>query len=566
MKKLDGYFEKVNTKTKIMTVLKIVVGIFLVAILVAFAGLALTSSRMNYFYKNPYVNKVLQQNIDINIQEVSKNVLWSLTTKDDEVRAGRIVIAKNNCQEVDEQVAKLSETFKDTELLSELKTKYDVLKSVALDLLDKVSSNDLKGAVMLYDSEYAPAVAAVEEVLNQVGLLADENAHTAYVGSVVVSSVSWGLLLLLTIISIVTGVRISKTVTAKIIAPVDELNQAAREIAKGNLDVQLEYSGKDEFGELADSFRKTCDTLKLIIEDLLYIMSEMKNGNFKIKSQCEDSYVGIFSRILDNFYQMIKRQNDVLIQIQTASSQVNLGASQMAENAQSLAEGATEQAGAVEELTATIENVTSATATAAEVVYRAYKEAGVYIDEAARGNEEMENLTEAMKKIDDTSRKIESIIGEIEDIASQTNLLSLNASIEAARAGEAGRGFAVVADQIGKLAADSAASAVSTRELILECLKNVDNGNSTTETTREVFGKLIEGIQKLAEVSQNTSKEANTQVERMQEVEKGIEQIAGVVQSNSASAEETSATSEELSAQAETLNQLVEEFSLDEEN
>ena len=75
-------------------------------------------------------------------------------------------------------------------------------------------------------------------------------------------------------------------------------------------------------------------------------------------------------------------------------------------------------------------------------------------------------MVDAMTRINETSKNIENIISEIEDIASQTNLLSLNASIEAARAGEAGRGFAVVADQIRQLAEQSTKSAVDTRELI----------------------------------------------------------------------------------------------------
>ena len=75
-------------------------------------------------------------------------------------------------------------------------------------------------------------------------------------------------------------------------------------------------------------------------------------------------------------------------------------------------------------------------------------------------------MMNAMNRINETSQNIGNIISEIEDIASQTNLLSLNASIEAARAGDAGRGFAVVADQIRKLAEQSTQSAVDTRQLI----------------------------------------------------------------------------------------------------
>ena len=174
----------------------------------------------------------------------------------------------------------------------------------------------------------------------------------------------------------------------------------------------------------------------------------------------------------------------------------------------------------------------------------------------------MQLLTEAMERITATSKEIESIIGEIEDIASQTNLLSLNASIEAARAGEAGRGFAVVADQIGKLAADSAQSAVNTKNLIIKSLQEINNGNEITARTTSALGEVIEGIKFLADASQETSELSREQAETMEEVRKGIEQIADVVQNNSAAAQETSATSEELLAQSENLKAMVEQFKL----
>ena len=170
-----------------------------------------------------------------------------------------------------------------------------------------------------------------------------------------------------------------------------------------------------------------------------------------------------------------------------------------------------------------------------------------------------------MKKIDDTSQKIGNIISEIESIASQTNLLSLNASIEAARAGEAGRGFAVVADQIRQLAEKSAKAAVDTRELIEGSLREIEGGNRAVESASGSIEIVVDGIKQIAEVSKKLSIMIGDQNETMRQAEQGVSQISEVVQNNSATAEETSATSQELSAQAVTLDELVGQFKLMEE-
>ncbi len=167
-----------------------------------------------------------------------------------------------------------------------------------------------------------------------------------------------------------------------------------------------------------------------------------------------------------------------------------------------------------------------------------------------------------MQRINDTSKKIENITADIEDIASQTNLLSLNASIEAARAGEAGKGFAVVADQIRKLAEQSAQSAVDTRQLIEGALNEIADGNRAAQNAAEALQAVITGIEHIAETSKTLSETSETQAKAMVQAEAGINQIAEVVQSNSAAAEETSATSEELSAQADMLQGLVNKFTL----
>lgn len=364
------------------------------------------------------------------------------------------------------------------------------------------------------------------------------------------------IIILSTCISILLAMKIAKAVAD----PILEVRDASMLLAQGNLDISLQINTEDEVGEMAQSFGAATSMMKEIIGEVSQCLGEMAGNNFDINLDAE--YKGDFKDIQAAMETIVDSLSQTMRQINEASAQVAMGAGQMSESAQSLAEGATEQAGAVEELTATIENVTIETENGAESSIKAYEQAREYEKEAEIGSAEMQQLMKAMDHISETSKKIENIIAEIEDIASQTNLLSLNASIEAARAGEAGRGFAVVADQIGKLASDSAKSAVNTRALIGTAISEVESGNQISKRTSEALEKVITGIKFLAETSKTSSEASAAQAATMKQVEQGIEQISNVVQSNSAAAEETSATSEELSAQSQNLKALVDQFKL----
>ena len=182
--------------------------------------------------------------------------------------------------------------------------------------------------------------------------------------------------------------------------------------------------------------------------------------------------------------------------------------------------------------------------------------------QAESGREQMDILKDEMAKITAISQEIANIITAIEDIASQTNLLSLNASIEAARAGEAGRGFAVVADQIGKLASDSAASAVSTRQLIEKTLQEIERGNESTVKTYEAFEQIISDMKVFASLAKGSKETADGQAEALEQISEGIEQISGVVQNTAASAEESAAIGETLLDEAHQMDKLVDKFKL----
>ena len=277
--------------------------------------------------------------------------------------------------------------------------------------------------------------------------------------------------------------RMGNSIAKGISEPIGALGDRFKTFAKGDLFSPFpDVDTRDEIAEMITVAKEMAKSLSLVIADSGQHLADMAGGNYDIKTNCPEVYQGDFEKLLLSMRNMRDQMIQTLRSIEDASSQVSAGSTNLAEASQSLAEGATEQAGAVEELQATITSITENIDKAADQAQESYVQAKKYADEADNSRTEMKAMVEAMARINEMSKNIENIISEIEDIASQTNLLSLNASIEAARAGEAGRGFAVVADQIRQLAEQSTKSAVDTRELIEGSLQEISEGNKAAES------------------------------------------------------------------------------------
>lgn len=364
-------------------------------------------------------------------------------------------------------------------------------------------------------------------------------------------------------IAVVTTL-IGKIITNSITEPVEQIDAAVASLRKGELSnvEMLTYESEDEFGDTIRNLKEAMGILADYVSEISVEVKAIAQGDLTRNGDDITDFLGDFSELKTSLLYILKRFNSTLTEISNLAEQVSSNSSEVENASKSLADGATEQAGVIEELNATIDTVVDMAEDTAKETQNASARVKASANKANEEKEKMNELLTEMEHITEISKEIGNIITDIEDIASQTNLLSLNASIEAARAGEAGKGFAVVADQIGKLAADSAKSAVNTRDLIDKTLVEIEKGNTITRTTADAFNQIITDMESFAELAENTMEKANSQAESLEQIGQGIEQLSGVVQGNAASSEENTAISINLAEGAAKMHDRVNIFKL----
>ncbi len=441
-------------------------------------------------------------------------------------------------------------------ILSEARENVNLYIADVNQCLTYVSNGDIRAArEHLYNNGVASANAAAEEIDELIKNL-EGHANDEVEAAKNLQLMSSIVICIFFIIIFISTIGAARLLCKVLRDPMVELSKIAQDIAVGDVEhnvTRLEPT-QNEAVILQNSFCDMIENLKMQAS----VINKLSEGNFDIEYKAV-SDKDIVGKAIER---LIKDNNSAFGIIRQAADRISMGSNQIASASQTLAQGSTQQAGAIQQIVASVTDIAGKTKENASQANEVNDIVNGAKSDVELGNERMREMVASMEEINEASENIRRIIKVIDDIAFNTNILALNAAVEAARAGEHGKGFAVVAEEVRSLAGRSAEASSQTTELIEDSILKVKKGSELAKETENSFTVISDMIDKITCLSAEIATASENQATSTAQIDKALEQVSQVVQTNSATSQQCASASEELSGQARGLNKEIAKFKI----
>ena len=538
-----------------------ILSLLVISIVVSIGNLISIRSKVEVFYNGPFRVLNAANTVNSSFEAMQKSVFRAISSTSQANTEQALENARAWERKIQEQIPVIQKDFLgDQAIVERLQAALDELAPQREHVLDLAVQNQKAEASAYMEANNIITIHKAQAELDELIEIADRKADELIVNLHAMQTKFITILSVFGIASVLVSVFFGIYITRGITRPIKELEAAARQMEQGHLKIDVNYASKDELGSLSDSMRQMSDKISYYMDAISRVMRQLADSNLEIPHY--DDFQGDFLPVQESLLIVLNSLNEIISEINMFSDQVANGADQVSNGAQILSQGVIAQASSVEELAATMSEISQQVkenAETSQVVKTAAGEMGANI---LACNQQMQEMKNAMEKINQNSTQIRTIIKTIDDIAFQTNILALNAAVEAARAGESGKGFSVVAQEVRSLATRSSDASKSTEALIEQSLAAVVYGTKVAEETaaslRNIAGGTDEMISKINQIAEASKRQAAA----TEMVSTGIDQISDIVQTNSATAEESAAASEELYGQSQVLKSRVSRFKL----
>ena len=444
-------------------------------------------------------------------------------------------------------------------LRSQLEPLHRQLHSSATEALDLLSTSPFEAREYYQESiltNLGTLVGLLDQVVERGTALSEESSARLDRTAVIMH---WTCAVCL-VLALGCLISLVQYVLSQIVRPIIRITESAQPLQEGRLTLDIDYKANNELGDLSTTLRESMAQIEDYVTDINRIMGQMSEGNFNVTTST--SFIGDFQSIEGSINRLTENLSTAMGQIANAERRISGDAEQLSNSSQSLAQGATEQASAIEQMYATLDDLTRSAEQNVKTTDNAQENARMAGEQVTLSGEQMEQMVAAMGNITNASQEISRIITTIENIAFQTNILALNAAVEAARAGTAGKGFSVVADEVRSLASQSDQAAKATKDLIENSVRATEQGSKIVEEVSATLQKTLELVMQSSSDIQSIAEATRGEAESIAQVTEGIGQISSVVQTNSASSEESAAVSAELFDQVRLLQDQTRRFQL----